>query len=103
MKLFVATALAVLFAWPTFAAANCASSLQAIEFHSGKHGQIVIEHREGPLPDNPEFIVQWALWLNEKTGIWAVTATANGVTCMFAAGKNYAGQSLDRILLGEAA
>lgn len=101
-RIVAAIALATLFAFP-LAAATCAPSLQAIEFHAGKHGQTVIESREGPLPDNPDFVVQWSLWLNEDSGVWAVTATANGITCLFAAGGNYSGKTLDDLLLGEAA
>lgn len=92
MKLLLSTALAVLFACGT-ASANCGPSLRVVATLSQAYGETAIETELAVAPGSA-VEVQYSIWLNEQTGTWSFTGTRNGITCLFASGKEYGGQTL---------
>ncbi|MGB0854611.1 MAG: hypothetical protein ACPGSI_15055 [Pikeienuella sp.] len=99
MKLLLSTALAVLLACgPAFA--NCGPSLKVLGTLSGKWRETVMETRTLTQPDTG-LEVQWHIWANEETGTWSLTGTHDGITCLFASGRGYAGQTIADFLTGE--
>ena len=60
----------------------------------GSYGEAVVdEHQDAAL---------WQLWANAEPGSWTLTATLGITTCIAAAGRGYAGQTVLDLIGGVA-
>lgn len=88
MKLIATTALAVLLAFPAFAAPNCAKPEQVKDILVQKYGEEVI----GQGYDAKGALIQY--WGNTETGSWTITGTKNGISCILGQGGGFERLSL---------
>lgn len=98
MKLLLSTALAVLLCCG-YASAKCGPSPQVALNLTLKYGEQRIEAQTA-IPPGGNVAAEWGIWVNPQTGTWSFTGTRNGITCLFAAGNEYNGQSLADFLVG---
>jgi hypothetical protein len=83
MKRAVLAALAVLFAFPAFAAPNCASTADVVSLLTQRYGEAPIARGT----DDQGRLVLW--WGNPETGSWTATITAGDETCIAAQGGSF--------------
>ena len=102
MRIFAA-ALAVLFASPVAAQENCGPVASVYQMLTLKYGEIEVENRTVPHPQDASVMVRLSIWVNAETMTWTFTGVfPNGVMCLFASGENYEGQ-LIQDFMGEGA
>ena len=63
-----------------------------------QYGETIVDERDRRDESDPDVVVTWRVWVNASTMTWTLTGTVDDVTCLFAAGRDYAGQTLDDFL-----
>lgn len=63
-----------------------------------RYGETLQDEREAPAPDGSGLMIHWQVWASEHSGTWTFLGAANGVACVFGAGGDYDGETVDDFL-----